>query len=186
MKPRCAQIRFGLWQSVAVNGCSGCSGGPSGCCSARPGSLEVSKQEACCDGRKRRPRAAVAVNGVPNCERDQFSVVRGDTLTEAKVKFRGVLGCKREASPQLASPCEEQSETADLLDEAQRCFEATLYNDAWKKYRRVLAMRPADKRAIIGLVQVEAIFEREKVERRRKDRLLLMLAAVFATLIQAL
>src|SRR5262245_7683766 len=49
MKPRCAQIRFGLSPSAAVNGFSECSGGPSGCCLARQGSLEVSKQEACCE-----------------------------------------------------------------------------------------------------------------------------------------
>src|SRR5262245_36537544 len=67
------------------------------------------------------------------------------------------------ASARHGSPSAEKAETADLLDEAQRLFEAALYNDAWKKYRQVLAMQPADKRAIIGLDQVEAIFEREKV-----------------------
>lgn len=87
------------------------------------------------------------------------------------------------ASARHRSPSAEKAETADLLDEAQRLFEATLYNDAWKKYRQVLAMQPADKRAIIGLDQVEAIFEREQVARRKKDRLLLILAVVFATLV---
>ncbi|HJZ76176.1 MAG TPA: hypothetical protein VKE51_30785 [Vicinamibacterales bacterium] len=87
------------------------------------------------------------------------------------------------ASARHRSPSAEKAEAADLLDEAQRLFEATLYNDAWKKYRQVLAMQPADKRAIIGLDQVEAIFEREQVARRKKDRLLLILAVVFATLV---
>src|SRR5262249_26093312 len=87
------------------------------------------------------------------------------------------------ASARHRSPSAEKAETADLLDEAQRLFEATLYNDAWKKYRQVLAVQPADKRAIIGLDQVEAIFEREQVARRKKDRLLLILAVVFATLV---
>ena len=89
------------------------------------------------------------------------------------------------ASARHRSPSADKAETADLLDEAQRLFEAALYNDARKKYRQVLAMQHADKRAIIGLDQVEAIFEREQAARRKKDRLLLILAVVFATLVRS-
>src|SRR5262249_49629985 len=57
------------------------------------------------------------------------------------------------ASARHRSPSAEKAKTADLLDEAQRLFEATLYNDAWKKYRQVLACSLQTSARLLALIR---------------------------------